>query len=293
MALQEGRFFTGSMTDKRFEADGFAEYCRRFLSSGVWDLGANLQVTPGGSMTIIINYGSALVDGYPYNVIDNGSGPLQLSVDPSDAQPRIDRVVIKKDVLAQRIYACVKKGSPAASPAPPSLMRSSLTYEISLAKISVGAGAIEITSENITDERTNIELAGSPFKKIALAAHPVGSIYVSSSWENRPAVIFGGTWTQIKDRFILGAGDAYANGAVGGALTHRHLSPITWREADGGRPALFGLTNDFGLKTGETGSIYGGQYTDGGENQSINRYYTSYSESLPPYVAKYIWERTA
>ena len=31
--------------------------------------------------------------------------------------------------------------------------------------------------------------------------------------------MFGGTWTQIKDRFILAAGDSYTNGATGGAAT--------------------------------------------------------------------------
>ena len=31
--------------------------------------------------------------------------------------------------------------------------------------------------------------------------------------------MFGGTWTQIKDRFILAAGDSYTNGVTGGAAT--------------------------------------------------------------------------
>ena len=53
----------------------------------------------------------------------------------------------------------------------------------------------------------------------ALAAHPVGSLYWTSVNEN-PAVTFGGgTWTQIKDKFILAAGDTYTNGATGGAAT--------------------------------------------------------------------------
>ena len=48
--------------------------------------------------------------------------------------------------------------------------------------------------------------------------YPVGSIYWSSNNTN-PATLFGGTWTQIKDRFILAAGDYYSNGATGGAAT--------------------------------------------------------------------------
>ena len=48
--------------------------------------------------------------------------------------------------------------------------------------------------------------------------YPVGSIYLSSKNTN-PGTLFGGTWVQIKDRFILAAGDSYSNGATGGAAT--------------------------------------------------------------------------
>ena len=48
--------------------------------------------------------------------------------------------------------------------------------------------------------------------------YPIGSIYWSSNNTN-PGTLFGGTWTQIKDRFILAAGDYYSNGATGGAAT--------------------------------------------------------------------------
>lgn len=51
-----------------------------------------------------------------------------------------------------------------------------------------------------------------------LDAHPVGSLYWSSS-PTDPATLFGGTWTRIKDRFVLAAGDTYTNGATGGSAT--------------------------------------------------------------------------
>lgn len=53
----------------------------------------------------------------------------------------------------------------------------------------------------------------------ALAAHPVGSLYWTSSTENPATTFGGGTWTQIKDKFILAAGDTYTNGNTGGAAT--------------------------------------------------------------------------
>lgn len=51
-----------------------------------------------------------------------------------------------------------------------------------------------------------------------LAAHPIGSLYWSSQ-STDPGTLFGGTWTRIKDKFILAAGDTYTNGATGGAAT--------------------------------------------------------------------------
>lgn len=35
-----------------------------------------------------------------------------------------------------------------------------------------------------------------------------------------PATLFGGTWSRIKDTFLLASGDSYASGAMGGEATH-------------------------------------------------------------------------
>ena len=48
---------------------------------------------------------------------------------------------------------------------------------------------------------------------------PVGSIYMSVNSTN-PGTLFGGTWTQLQNRFLLGAGSSYTNGATGGEATH-------------------------------------------------------------------------
>lgn len=53
--------------------------------------------------------------------------------------------------------------------------------------------------------------------------YPVGSIYTSTKNTN-PAATLGGTWTQIKDRFLLCAGDSYSAGTTGGSATHTHTS---------------------------------------------------------------------
>ena len=45
--------------------------------------------------------------------------------------------------------------------------------------------------------------------------YPVGSIYMSVN-STSPADLFGGTWEQIKDTFLLAAGDTYSAGSTGG-----------------------------------------------------------------------------
>lgn len=49
---------------------------------------------------------------------------------------------------------------------------------------------------------------------------PVGSIYMSVISTN-PSTLFGGTWQQLQNRFLLGAGSSYSNGATGGEATHK------------------------------------------------------------------------
>jgi hypothetical protein len=49
--------------------------------------------------------------------------------------------------------------------------------------------------------------------------YPVGSIYMSVS-STSPATLFGGTWEQIQDTFLLAAGTTYTAGTTGGSSSH-------------------------------------------------------------------------
>lgn len=89
-----------------------------------------------------------------------------------------------------------------------------------------GSGQTPSSSDN-TQLKTAIELMiqnavltanAQVLAQAKLDAHPVGSLYWSSNPTN-PSTLFGGTWVQIKDRFVLAAGDTYGNGATGGAAS--------------------------------------------------------------------------
>ena len=71
-----------------------------------------------------------------------------------------------------------------------------------------GTGANSVAQFKINFGLTN--------QNIVDLIYPVGSIYITAGNTN-PQTIFGGTWEQIKDKFVLAAGDTYAAGATGGA----------------------------------------------------------------------------
>lgn len=73
-----------------------------------------------------------------------------------------------------------------------------------------------------TNDRTNapsIHAVREAVNNNWLSIYPVGSIYMSVNNVN-PSTVFGGTWEQIKDKFLLACGDTYNNGATGGSATH-------------------------------------------------------------------------
>ena len=49
--------------------------------------------------------------------------------------------------------------------------------------------------------------------------YPIGSIYLSVN-STSPQQLFGGEWEQIKDKFLLSAGDTYSGGSEGGEAAH-------------------------------------------------------------------------
>lgn len=65
---------------------------------------------------------------------------------------------------------------------------------------------------------------------IFLAAHPIGSYFISST-NTDPGKTYGGSWTRIKDRFIYALGDSGSPGDTGGeanvTLSLSNLPPHT------------------------------------------------------------------
>lgn len=90
-------------------------------------------------------------------------------------------------------------------------------------ELADGTTLIDLSSDTITPgdllagvtahDRSGAVIVGT--LSIVDSVYPVGSIYMSVA-STSPATLFGGTWAQLKDRFLLGAGDTYEAGNTGG-----------------------------------------------------------------------------
>ena len=133
------------------------------------------------------------------------------------------------------------------------------------------------------------KLGGRTLAEIMLEIYPVGAVYISVN-STSPASLFGGTWEQLKDRFLLGAGSTYTAGSTGGEAAHT----LTVNEMPNHNHASgHGFHNVASGSNVETLSNY---YIDG-DDYSVNK--TSYigggaaHNNMPPYLAVYMWKRVS
>lgn len=132
-----------------------------------------------------------------------------------------------------------------------------------------------------------------------LAANPVGKLWASDD-PTSPASIVGGTWEQIKDCFILAAGDTYAAGSTGGSANHNHsigdlfaslyyMGNYVDYHFSGNAEWSPNYKNIFpgGLSETDTSGIthYNGVTVYGSPTKEAG--------NLPPYIAMYVWKRVA
>ena len=130
--------------------------------------------------------------------------------------------------------------------------------------------------------------------------YPIGSIYMSVN-STSPQILFGGTWEQIEDKFLLASGSTYSAGSTGGEATHTltenempshthtqnehsHTigSLVRYNITGKGVAAVgdgYGNTNNY--KTGSTTAT--NQNTGGGQAHN----------NMPPYLTVNVWKRTA
>ena len=121
--------------------------------------------------------------------------------------------------------------------------------------------------------------------------YPIGAIYLSVSATN-PAILFGGKWEQIKDRFLLAAGDTYSNGSTGGEANH----VLTIEEMPSHKHQI--KTNNDDWNNSPNGGNYGTTH-DGANSWYNTNWYTENSggngahNNIMPIEVYYIWKRVS
>lgn len=116
-----------------------------------------------------------------------------------------------------------------------------------------------------------------------IKSYPVGSIYISAS-SATPGSLFGGTWEQIKDVFLLSAGDTYHAGLTGGSadavvVEHKHTFATLVATQLGGAYSSPATANNYSeiRQSADTN-------TTGVDGTGKN---------MPPYLVVYAWKRIA
>lgn len=137
--------------------------------------------------------------------------------------------------------------------------------------------------------------------------YPVGSIYMSVNNIN-PATFFGGTWERLKGRFLLGADDStYKLGGTGGSITHKHTTGDCTLTVDQIPSHNHIVNKDYGffyhskstsqwqLTNNTNGGVQRGSATSDntGGGKAHNHGNTGDGSNMPPYLAVYMWKRTA
>lgn len=129
--------------------------------------------------------------------------------------------------------------------------------------------------------------------------YPVGSIYISTSATFNPNTTWGGTWRKTADgRCLIGANDTYPLGSTGGEATHTlNIDEIPAHNHRVKRNTNY--TSNFMIDAGKTnqwGSLLNDTTGYTAQPAPIDVENTGGSKAhnnMQPYLAVYIWERTA
>lgn len=188
-----------------------------------------------------------------------------------------------------------------------------------------------INQSNISGLTSRLNTIESDISNMVDVIYPVGSIYMSVN-STSPSTLFGGTWEQLQDRFLLGASSSYTAGGTGGEATHTltkdempshthtqnshtHTQNAHSHMPQSGR-AFVTQNSSYTSNIGENGVSSGSTYRVPTINSNDNWYGSEYTanttatnqsttatnqntgggqahNNMPPYLSVYMWKRTA
>ncbi len=115
-------------------------------------------VVSGTSVAVSVASGKALVDGSLYQ----SSAAVSIAIPTPVTDPRIDRVVVRKDWPSQTIRVARVAGTENVSPTAPALTQTDLSvWEIPLAQALITIGGVITVTDEREDARTRLALASA------------------------------------------------------------------------------------------------------------------------------------
>lgn len=166
--------------------------------------------------------------------------------------------------------------------------------------IAATAGSVSYNSGTtdtlVAGQIVNYTWTGSAWinldKELKNQMFPIGYIYISTN-ATSPANLFGGTWERIQDTFLLAAGTTYAAGATGGEAEHTLTeNEMPSHSHDYQKPVLNYVGGNSYLDINGTTSGWRGSDASG-TNNTKNAGGGQAHNNMPPYLAVYVWKRTA
>ena len=190
------------------------------------------------------------------------------------------------------------------------LIQSLITTNVSTTE----PGTLEINSKSPTktllikdkdgNEIVNISLLGIKINGSGVGfdvdkVYPVGSIYMNINSDN-PGDLFGGTWERIQGVFLLAGNDKYEEykpGATGGSVTHSHgygsLYAAIYNAGTSGH--YYKTKTGVSFTANEQKKDTGAGATSTKACTEATQIYgnTGSANGMPPFLAVYVWKRTA
>lgn len=136
----------------------WADYWKKVFSSNaargfvIPGYANNLKVSANSpaALNVLLATGAAFVRGRAFE----NTSQATLAITAADAtNPRLDRIILEYDSVAQTITPSVLAGTPANPPSLPALTQTATTYQVSLAYVWVAALASSIADTDIHEER--------------------------------------------------------------------------------------------------------------------------------------------
>lgn len=140
---------------------------------------------------------------------------------------------------------------------------------------------------NCLPSQSDVLQLGASAWLTAQGTYPVGSVYINVGDVN-PAILFGGTWERLGGRFLLGADSTYAAGSTGGEAAHTlTVDEMPRHNHEIGNLNAWGNATPYMTVQAQDKKGFGGNvqtmFAGGGKAHN----------NMPPFLAVYMWKRTA